>query len=384
MNVADQPVTAVPGASALRSGLAGPRTAGPVSWQEGAKGGCWEVTRHADVSAALSATDVFSSEHGTTEPLYRGGDPAAGSMLAVTDPPRHTELRRVVHHALEQRLTDGLAARVRSSVKRLLVHALTGEIEEIELDLAHRLAVATLADVLAVPAADHTRLAELSTLAFAADLVGCSNRRAGQALRAEANMEIIEYFVGLARADGGRPGGDFASTLVAGGLTDRQAAFNCFNVLAGGTSTTRSAVTGFLRMLAGDAGLLRSLRNRPGITHLAVEEIIRWTSPVQQVMRVCKTDTVLGGQQVLAGQRLTMWISSANHDESVFDEPQTVRLDRFPNPHLGFGGGGHTCAGMRIARLELRELVGQLIRIPCEVVPHVDVGTKAGVKLRYC
>jgi cytochrome P450 len=383
MNVADQPVTAVvPGEPTGESGPARPQS-GPVSWQAGARGGCWEVTRHADVSAALRATDVFSSEHGTTEPLYPGGDPAAGSMLAVTDPPRHTELRRVVNHALEQRFTHDLTARVRSSVKRLLAHALTGEIEDLELDLAHRLAVETLIDLLAVPAADRTRLAELSTLAFADDLVACANRRAGQALRAEANMEIIEYFTGLARPAGRRPGADFASALVAGGLTARQAAHNCFNVLAGGTSTTRSAVAGFLRMLAENAELLRSLRTRPGITPLAVQEIIRWTSPVSHVMRVCKTDTVLGGQQVLEGQRLTMWISVANHDDTVFNEPQTVRLDRFPNPHLGFGGGGHACAGMQIARLELRELVGQLIQIPCEVMWHVNMGTKTRVKLRY-
>lgn len=349
----------------------------PVSWRTGPRGAGWVVTRHADVAAALGAPELFSSERGTTEPLYPDGDPAAGSMLAVTDPPRHTEIRDVVRRAMDRQLTDETSDRIRHTVRRSLAHSLAGDRDDVAAVVARQLSVETLADLFAVPAADRDRFSRLSGLAFAAD----NGTRAQRALRAEANMEIIEYFVELAGRRDRCPGDDFVSALGVGGLTARQAGLNCFNLLAGATETTRSMVGGLLAMLTGEPSVLCTLRDQADSIDLAVEEVIRWTSPVRRVLRVCTRDTVFAGQRILAGDAAALWIVSANRDERVFPDPAAIRFDRSPNPHLGFGNGNHECVGLRIARLELSELIGELIRMPDEVIIAPSGNSPARIRL---
>jgi cytochrome P450 len=140
-------------------------------------------------------------------------------------------------------------------------------------------------------------------------------------------------------------------------LTDDEVLLNCDGMLTGGLETTPLAVSGALVAFAQDPACWQRLREHPELLNAAVEEILRWTSPPAHVMRTATTDVSLGEARIRAGDRVVVWIPSANRDEGVFPDGEHLVVDREPNPHLAFGGGPHYCVGAVLARLELRCLL---------------------------
>ncbi len=132
-------------------------------------------------------------------------------------------------------------------------------------------------------------------------------------------------------------------------------------LVVAGNETTRNAASGGLLALIENPGELEKLRRDPGLIDSAVEEIVRWTSPVIQFCRTPIEDVEIRGQKIRAGEHLCLFYPSANRDEEIFADPNRFRIDRDPNPHLGFGIGEHFCLGANLARLELRELFRQLV-----------------------
>jgi cytochrome P450 len=165
----------------------------------------------------------------------------------------------------------------------------------------------------------------------------------------------------------------------------------CFLLVVAGNETTRNATSGGLVALIENPRELEKLRREPALIDPAVEEIVRWTTPVIQFCRTATEGVVLRGQRIRAGEAMCLFYPSANRDEDVFEDPSSFRIDRQPNPHLAFGVGEHFCLGAHLARLELRAIFGQLARRldsaelagPIERLRSSFVGGVKHVPIRY-
>ncbi|MFI1711339.1 cytochrome P450 [Streptomyces griseoruber] len=339
------------------------RQQSPVTWHPPRDGipGFWVLTRHADIAAAYRDTGRFSSARGNMlTTLTTGGDPASGRMLVVSDPPWHSALRRSMQPAFAARAMGRIAHSIRSVAKTLIAGAVErGEIDFVS-DVAARVPLAAICDLLEVPVTDRARMLELTSLALGED--GSPE----QAIRArEARSDIMEYYSSLiaSRRDG--VGEDVLSLLgsaLVGGrrLTDSEAFLNAYNLIIGGNETTRLSAAGGVLALADHPEQWTLLRESEEVIQTAAEEILRWTSPVAHIARIVSTDVSLGGVDMSAGDIVTLWQISANYDETVFPEPERFDVCRTPNKHISFGVGPHHCIGAALAKVELHAVLAEL------------------------
>lgn len=323
----------------------------------------WSVTTHAEAVRVLRDSRTFSSERG----IRLGADPVAAAaasrrMLIVTDPPRHADLRRIIASAFTARTVRRLEQNMRETVTASLDHAFergAGDFVEV----AGRLPVSVICDLLGVPREDWDFLLGRTTVAFGAvDEHGSPTAEA-----VEAHADILLYHLELARQRRRDPREDVVTALVQGEvdgrpLTDEEILLNCDGLISGGNETTRHAAVGGLLALAADPGQWRALRANPDLLPTAVDEILRWTTPGAHTLRTAVGDTELAGRAIEAGQQVVVWGGSVNRDEAVFDQPDEFRLDRKPNRHLTFSHGAHYCLGSALATSELRVLFGELAR----------------------
>jgi len=184
--------------------------------------------------------------------------------------------------------------------------------------------------------------------------------------RQKGSVNLGSYCARLALQRRGGNGEDLLSVLgnaeVNGQkLTELQLFHNGFLYIVGGLETTRNAISGGLLALIQHPRQCARLADEPALMATAVEEILRWTSPITHIARVGTHDTEIAGRQIREGDRIALWIPSANRDESVFYDPYRFDLSRNPNEHIAFGKGEHFCAGAHLARLELRLLLADLL-----------------------
>ena len=327
----------------------------------------WAVTRYEDAVSVYGNWSVFTSERGMMlgrDPAE--GDPGAGRMLVVTDPPRHAKLRRIVGRPFTPRMMRQLEDSIRSSVVRHLGHALARETCDFVSDVAARIPVSVICELLGVPRDDWEWMHHLTSVAIGSGDPE-ADRHVTPADRAQAYTDILLYYSDLVAHRRRDPGDDVVSTLVHGAvdgcpLSDEDILLNCTNLIIGGNETTRHAASGGVLAFADRPGEWRRVRDEPERVPTAVEELLRWTTPVMHLMRVAVADTEIGGQRVRAGDAVVIWNASANRDENVFDDPQRFDTARHPNRHLAFGIGEHYCVGAALARLELRVLLEEMRR----------------------
>jgi cytochrome P450 len=357
--------------AALEVALARLRAERPVHWNRAGDAGFWVLTRHADVAKALAASRSLSSEYGNMLRVRSRPDPAAGKMLTLTDPPRHGELRAVFDRAVADRPVPQLVSGARRVVTELLDAALAASRVDFAGQVADRLPAEMTCEFMGVPDEDRGTVVALSLATFAADDPDIAGGRPAERVRTEAAVELIDYLGSLVRRRGRDPGDDLVSDLVGGGdtggLSAEQIVMSCFNLLLGGLETTRSAAAGGLLALLDAPDQLALLRDRPHLVARAVEEIVRWTSPIRQVVRVCREPVVIGAVAIRPGETVSLWLASANRDESVFPSADRFRVDRWPNRHLGFGAADHRCIGTGLARLELKVLFSELAKRPIDI-----------------
>ncbi|WP_438487975.1 cytochrome P450 [Streptomyces sp. S186] len=317
-------------------------------------GGFWSVFSHRDCAAVLSPKAPYTSEYGMMlgfDAEHR--DDAGGRMIVASDGQRHSDLKRLIGPFLSRLRAQDLTEVLQREVREIADRLRAGGPADIATDIGPRLPAAVVCAVIGVPRQDREQLIELTNHAFGGDDGHFDKMPPG-----EAHMEILGYFAELVEERRRHPGEDLVSALVADErLSDEDVILNCDNVLIGGNETTRHSITGMFHALARFPEVLRALHEDPGLTDAAVEEIIRWTSPAAHVLRVATEDTEVGDQPVRKGEAMVAWLSAANRDERVFADPHTVRLDRGPNRHLGFGTGPHHCLGSALARVELHELL---------------------------
>lgn len=339
----------------------------PVYWHEG-NPGFWVVARHADVLSCYADVRSLSSARGTVlDVLLSGGDSAGGKMLAVTDRPRHRELRNLMLRAFSPRVLGAVEEKVWERTSRLIRSvARQGEFD-FAAEVAEHIPMNTICDLLSIPEADREKLLRWNKLALSSD-----DAESDRLDSLEARNEIIGYFMDLARHRRGDPGDDVISmiaTAEAGGrpLTLEEVALNCYSLVLGGDESSRVSAICAVKTFAEHPAQWRALREGSATIDTAVEEVLRWATPAMHFARTATRDLRIGGRQVRAGDIVTLWNTSANNDEEVFDQPRRFDPTRSPNKHLSFGHGPHFCVGAFLGRVELRALLSALTESVAEI-----------------
>ncbi|MGC0336820.1 cytochrome P450 [Streptomyces sp. SLBN-8D4] len=336
----------------------------PVFWQNRGDGhGFWAVTRRADVRRVLSDHETFSSEGGTAIAMLDAPDPAAGLMMQSTDPPRHRKYREQVGKPFSARAVPAYTEFVQRFVKESMEPARDGEVWDVASSFV-RLPMALCAMMMGLPEEDIDPLLRLAYASLAPHDPRYSTHGAAKPTAGSAHYEIMGYF---ARCIGDRrrnPTDDLTSYLmsieVAGRrLTDEELLYNCLSLLLGAVVTTSHVINATIIALTekhgGEGFWPDAMPTQP-----AVEEALRWASPVTHFMRRARHDTMIVGQKIAAGEAVTAWIASANRDETTFERPYGLDFARTPNRHIVFGAGPHTCLGRHLARLMLRSSFAEL------------------------
>jgi len=346
------------------------RREAPLYFHPEANGsGFWCVVRYHDLEQISRDARVFSSEGGIT--LYESAETELEQqrmMMLMMDPPRHTKLRLLVNKGFTPRMVATLEPHVRDIVTRIIDEiAGLGECDFVT-DVASLLPLAVICDMMGVPQPDWPLMFDLTNRVLGADdpeyqTPGSNAFETSYGAR----MEMFGYFAAMVGQRRGKPKDDLLTVLVGADiegdvLTDEEILFFCFLLIVAGNETTRNATSGGMLALAQHPEQRQKLLADPALLPGAIEEILRWTSPVLHMARVATTDAELGGQLIRKGQKLIMWYPSANRDESVFPEPFRFNIERSPNEHLAFGIGEHFCLGASLARLELRVMFEELSR----------------------
>jgi len=347
------------------------RREAPVHWFDLPGGvGFWAVTKRADVVWISKQPRRFRNAPRLA--IFEGGAPVEGERtlarhLLNMDPPEHGIYRRVASGWFTPRAIRRREAEV-GRITRDLLAGLAGEGEEREADFVGEftapLTLHVLADMLGVPREDWQLLFRWTNQIAGAedDEYGGGGSFGGVEA---ARHGLFEYFAALADERRRRPRDDMASVLAT--ATIEGAPMRSFELLSyflllvvAGNETTRNAASGGLLALIDHPDQMRRLQASPGLVDRAVEEIVRWTAPVIQFCRTPVEDVEIRGRRIRAGESLCLLYPSANRDEEVFADPEVFRIDRSPNPHLGFGIGEHFCLGANLARLELRTIFREL------------------------
>ncbi|RTL67773.1 MAG: cytochrome P450 [Pseudonocardiaceae bacterium] len=339
------------------------RDESPLFWNPGpGEGeGFWSLTRYADVEAVAKDAARFGNADGTQIPSRRAeGD--GPRQIHNMDAPDHGPMRRLLTTTFSPRAVEKLAGRVEEVTAALLDEALDlGEFDFVKV-IASRLPLLVFAPMLGVPVEDADLLLRWTNESSSED----PEYSAGPETAAKARGELFAYFGELTAQRRACPRDDVVSTLVQSefrGAPITQDWLNPYYMVltVAGNETTRTLLTGSVdalarhdlwpRLRAGDDALRRS----------AIEEMVRWTSPVVHMRRTALTDVELHGATVRTGEKVVLWFGAANRDERVFDAPDEFRLDRTPNRHLGFGVGPHFCLGAHLARMETRVFYEQVL-----------------------
>ena len=320
--------------------------------------GPWQVARHADVHAILRDHETFSSEVSIRPPEERG----APSML-FSDPPIHNRLRKLVSVAFKPGQIQLQEQQIRSRCNALLDAMPT----DTELDLVQVLAaplpVMVIAEMLGVEDGDMATFKAWSDEIFSN--IGEILFGTPSAESERAAQEMNAYFLQRINDIRRHPKEHLLGQLVAtetedGKLDDEELLSFCRLLLIAGNETTTGLITASARIFHEEPDTLIQLKQNPQLAKNFVEEALRFYSPFSATVRRTTKDVEIAGQAIAAGELVIPLLASANRDERVFEAPDTFRLDRSPNPHLGLGFGIHVCLGAHLARLEGKIVVEQV------------------------
>ena len=345
----------------------------PVSWLdipddfEGQHDpGFWLLTRHADVQAANRDTELFSATDG---PQLSLRPEMSGNMLVSMDGRAHLRQRKLISAGFTPRMVSRLEEKARGWAVSILDAALERGRCDFVQDVAYQLPMHMIADIMGIPVEDRARVFDL-TLEFLQ--AGNPDAPASREAQLATQVQMFQYAQELGRKKRDQPEDDvwtILSTVEVEGADGKRTALSeveldfFFLVLTiAGSETTRNAISAGLVALLESPEQLEALRREPAALPVAVEEILRWTSPVSYFCRRATRDTEVRGVPIAKGDRVTLWYPSANRDEEVFDESFRFDVARSPNPHVAFGGGGpHFCLGANLARFEIRVLFEELL-----------------------
>ncbi|MFI6042474.1 cytochrome P450 [Nocardia sp. NPDC051321] len=324
--------------------------------------GFWAVTRHETICAAARSPEVFSSAAKgafLTDPRSAADLARNREVLINMDAPRHARLRRTISPAFTSRELASMRESIVTHARQLTDKVVAAAEFDAVADLAAELPLLVLADLLGMPRRDRGLLLDWSN-----GLVGFDDPEYGDGDidRYRATMtEAFGYIAELAEFRRKSPGADLVSKLVSAevdgrGLTVRELSMFWLLLVVAGNETTRHLISGGLLALIHWPDQARLLAQDPDLLHPAVEEMLRWVTPIMQFRRTATEDTDLDGTRIRAGSKVVLYFISANRDDRVFADPDRFDIRRVPNPHLAFGFGPHACIGARLAQLEAKTL----------------------------
>lgn len=339
----------------------------PVCWQELPDGGgAWWLLRHADVKAASADPATFSAARGgiVIEELPEESLRMVRSQLLAMDPPEHGVMRRKVLAGFTPGMVGRMEPWLRERARALMDGAAAKERCDLVADLASALPLQVICEIMGVPEADRPRVVALGDRIIGRDDRDLSDS-AEQA--SQASVELGTYGFELATRRRGRGGADLVSVLLdaraEGDRVDPVEFAGLFvQIIVAGNETTRTLLSGGVLALMERPEAWRLLARDPTRIPVAVEELLRWVTPVHYFRRTATRDLTLRGRRIRAGDRVVLSYTSANRDEEVFRDPERLDLGRDPNPHLAFGWGEHFCLGAKLARLEARVFLEELFR----------------------
>lgn len=339
----------------------------PVHWDE--KNGFYWLSRYEDVAVVSKHPEIFSSSRGTRPQV---ADP--DSSMINQDDPRHTRIRSFLYKGFTpQRLAEQEKA-IRAIARRIVDDvAARGECEFVE-DVAAKLPMATIGGLLGIPEREFDRLrhwSDVMTLGSDADDVS-------EVIT--AFLDYAAYMREMIEDRRANPRDDLVSILVHAEmdgemLSDEEVISESLLLLVGGSETSRNVTACGMQMLSRHTDQQDFLVENPGALKTAIEEFIRWSSPVISMKRTVTEQTELGGKTLREGDRVMLLYPSANRDERIFVDVETFDVKRNPNPHIAFGIGAHFCMGANLARLQVRIIFEALFaRLPdIHVVPGFEV-----------
>jgi cytochrome P450 len=362
--------------------------------------GFWLVLGHADCIGVLKNTKLYSSHLGGTQLR----DPATPRDLAYVqqmmlnmDPPEHSRLRRLLINAFTSRavrqLEEQITGHAKAIVDRVAGDASEGECDFVK-DIASDMPLLCLADIFGLPRQDRYLMFDWANRVIGYQdpdyaVSSAFDQRSGSEMAREALKrrplpdaggrmpdprsqngmdDLYHYAHLLAEHKRGHPGNDVVSILLAqvdedGGIVTLEEFENMFWLFAvAGNETLRNGIPGGMIALLKNPAAWKTLREEPGLLPGAVDEMLRWWTPVMNFRRTATRDTELAGQKIAAGDKVVLSFLSANYDEQVYDRPGEFDIQRTPNPHLSFGYGPHFCLGAQLAVAQMRAIFGELTR----------------------
>ena len=322
------------------------------------KNGLWGITRHADVMDVERRSTVFSSNG-----VYRAVLSPGESNMIAQDDPRHRQQRMLVQPQLTR---SGVAQRtdeVRQLVAELVDEVIArGECDIVE-TLAAQLPARLTSRLLGFPEEMWPQLKSWSERLMRTDMRDRDPEVMEEFIA--ANQEFVGAMIPVLQEVSGCPRHDFMS-IWANALIDGQPfppesiVHEVGLFIAGGAETTRTAISHGVRVFCDHLDQWNMMAAQPALVEPAVEEVLRWVTPLNNFFRMALTDDEVGGQKISAGDRVVMLYPSANRDEKVFTSPFSFDITRSPNPHLSFGFGTHLCVGANLARLVLETVFAEM------------------------
>src|SRR5215469_3665815 len=336
----------------------------------------WAVVKYRDAIAVYRDPQTFSSEAPISISDNLAFSEGRGKMLILTDSPRHLKLRKLFKWSFTPLAVMRWEATMRQLARRIFAEAAAiGDCDFVP-DVAGKLPITVVCQMLGVPEADRPRIERLGNLSVGghdpeiqqapADATAETLEANAVRVQNQAHQELAEYFGAMIARRRAQPKDDLLSMIAnekidGAVMSEEEALYNCVLVLDAGLDTTRNALSGGVYALLNNRNELERLVANPELVPSAVEEIVRWTSPsFHNIRRVTRT-TSLRGMELSEGDLVAVWLGSANRDEEIFDEPDRFDVSRDPNEHLGFGHAQHFCLGANLARLELRVALRELL-----------------------
>ncbi|MCB9438948.1 MAG: cytochrome P450 [Mycolicibacterium sp.] len=344
--------------------LAELRRSEPIHWVDipGGSGGFgdkgyWLLTRHADVKEVSRRSDVFSSAMNGAIPTWpqtmtREAVDVQKAVLLNMDAPHHTRLRKIISRGFTPRAIGRLRDELNARAQNIVKTAASLQVGDFVEQVACELPLQAIAELIGVPQEDRDKLFRWSN-----EMTAGEDPEFADIDPAMSSFEVITYAMKMAEERRKNPTDDIVTQLIEADidgehLSDDEFGFFVIMLAVAGNETSRNSTThGMIAFAQNPDQWELFKRERP---ETAVDEIVRWATPVSAFQRTANCDTELAGVKIKEGERVVMSYRSANFDESVFEDPYTFNILRDPNPHVGFGGtGAHYCIGANLARMTI-------------------------------
>lgn len=341
--------------------------------------GCWVVTSYVDIVAALANRNLSSmrtirvtrsqeKEWRAVEPLFT----TLSNLMFFADPPKHTRLRSLINSAFSSRMIERWRDQIAQFVNSQLDAVQDQETMDIIRDLAQPLPMRIIANMLGVPVQDQAQFKRWSD--DLADFLGNAPTLELCTRLLRSIQDFTQYFREVVKQHVANPQDNLVSALIQAKekedlLSEDELLINCVGLFSGGHETTTNLIGNGILALLRNRDEMQRLQNNPTLITSAVEEFLRYDSPVQFTGRIVKQNTTIGKQKVYQGQRVMLMLGAANRDPSQFPDPDRLDIGRQPNRHLAFGNNIHYCVGAALARLEAQIAIEIVLRR----LPHIQL-----------